>query len=150
MSDTKPKPSTISLLFGVPEVVQGQRDSNGLAALAKHRQSRSMGMQPKPPRICAAEGCQQPLVKRPDETGPKFAARLYCSRACRSATVAKGVSQRWATIAAQRPKTCDECGQRFTKKPRESWTWFNQRRRCRPDCDGTADTTDMADSDGER
>ena len=147
MSDTKPKPSAISLLFGVPEVARVGRSSNGLTVLTKHRQSRAEGMQPAKPRICAAEGCSNVLAKRDDENLVKFSGRIYCSKACRSATVAKRVSQRWAMAAAERPKTCESCGALFVKKARESWRWFGRRQKCRPECDGTAAPADMADGE---
>ena len=151
MSDTKPKPSAISLLFGVPEVATSSPSGTGLNAVAKARakarQSRAEGMQPPKPRTCAAEGCGNPLVKRARETWPTFAGRLYCSHACRSATVAKRMSQRCAMESAARPKVCVECGRPFTKRVKESWFWFSQRRRCRPECDGTAAPADMADGE---
>lgn len=147
MSDTKAKPSAISLLFGVPEVASVGPSSNGLKALTKRRMTRAEGMQPVKPRICAADGCENVLVKKPGENWPTFAGRIYCCRACRSATVAKRVSQRWAMAAAERPRTCESCGAQFTKKNKESWTWFMRRRRCRPECDGTAAPADMADSE---
>ena len=123
----------IAELFRVPPAPELSEERRQRLAVLRQRQATVADLAT---RICALDGCTQPIVPSPGERPSAYAVRLYCCDACRKQALTLRSRRRAEANRARGAETaiCTACGGTYSRSPHESRRRFLARLTCGRGC----------------